>query len=134
MRHPLGWCLLTLFLVLASTGCTHESKVAADINPSGVFTLVSVNGKQVPCALTHEGVNMTVKSGAFAIAADGTCSSKMSFSVGARGNASREVKATYTREGTKLTMKWVGAGMTTGQIDGNTFIMNNEGMVLAYKK
>jgi hypothetical protein len=133
-RHPLGWCLLTLFLALASTGCQHEPKVAANAIPGEVFTLVSVNGKQVPCTLTHEGVTMIVKSGAFTLTGDGTCSSKMDFFVEARGDASREVQATYTREGAKLTMKWKGAGITTGRIDGNTFTMNNEDMVLAYQK
>jgi len=29
---------------------------------------------------------------------------------------------------------WQGAGTTTGTIEGNTFTMENEGMVFAYKK
>ena len=42
--------------------------------------------------------------------------------------------ASYTRQGSKLTMKWEGAGMTTGTAEGDTFTMNNEGMVFAYRK
>jgi len=133
-RHPLGLCLLALFLVLAWTGCKHETTVAADINPAGTYALMSVDGKLAPCALTHEGVNVTVKSGVFTINGDGTCSSKIIFSVPSQGDVNREVKASYTRQGAKLTMKWEGAGTTTGSVKSNTFTMDNEGMVFTYQK
>ena len=133
-RPPLGWYVLALFLALGWTGCKQDSNVAADVNPAGIFTLMSVNGKQVPCNLTHEGANMTVKSGVFTISGDGTCSTRTIFSVDSHGDVTREVEATYTRKGTKLTMKWKGAGTTEGDIEGNTFTMNNEDMVLAYQK
>ena len=107
--------------------------MAADINPAGIYTLVSVDGKQVPCTITHEGAAVTVKSGLFTISGDGTCSSKVIFSV-ANSDVNREVKATFTREGAKLTMKWQGAGTTIGSVEGNTFTMDNEGMVFAYRK
>ena len=73
----------------------------------------------------------TACRGIFIINADGTCSSKMSL---AGRDKAIEVKATYTREGPKLTMKWQGAGMTIGSVEGDTFTMNNEGMLLVYKK
>jgi hypothetical protein len=133
-RHPLAGCSLALFLLLAWAGCKQESKVVADINPAGTYTLMSVDGKQVPCALTHEGTTLTVKSGVFTISDDGTCSSKIIFSVPSNGDVNREVKASYTRQGAKLTMKWVGAGVTVGSVEGNTFTMDNEGMVFAYQK
>ena len=133
-RYPRGWCWLALFLALAWNGCKQESKVAADINPAGIYTLVSVDGKPVPCNITHEGATVAVKSGLFTISGDGTCSSKVIFSVASNSDVNREVKATFTREGTKLTMKWEGAGTTIGNVDGNTFTMDNEGMVFAYRK
>lgn len=133
-RHPLGGCLLALFLVLACAGCKQEAKVATDINPTGIYTLMSVDGKQVPCALTHEGTTLTVKTGVFTISGDGTCSSKIIFSVPSNGDVNREVKATYTRQGAKLTMKWEGAGITMGTVEGNTFTMDNEGMTFTYQK
>ena len=42
--------------------------------------------------------------------------------------------ATYTREGGKLSMQWEGAGSTTGTVEGNTFTMDNEGMVFVFRK
>jgi len=140
-RHLLHWGLLPLFMVMVGTGCKQEAQVAgdakalapaaADTNPAGTYALVSVDGKKVPCALSHEGHAMTISSGSFIINADGTCSSKMFL---AGRDVPIEVKATYTREGPKLTMKWQGAGMTVGTVEGATFTMENEGMVLAYRK
>jgi hypothetical protein len=132
--HFLGLCLMAALLMPAWTGCKPETHVTADINPAGVYTLVSVDGKSLPCNLAHEGAAMTIKSGVFTINADGSCRSQITFSVPSRGDMSREVKATYTRQGAELTMQWEGAGMTTGNINGNTFTMTNEGMVFSYRK
>jgi hypothetical protein len=140
-RHFLQLCLLPLFMVMVWAGCKQEAKLAADtktvaataadINPVGTYTLVTVDDNKVPCTVQHEGHTMTINSGSFIINADGTCSSKMFL---AGREAAIEVKATYTRQGSKLTMQWEGAGMTTGTVEGDTFTMNNEGMVLAYRK
>ncbi len=132
--HFAGLCLLSALLMLAGTGCKNKAGHNANLDPTGVYALVSVDGKNVPCDLAHEGVTLTIKSGVFTINADGTCRSQMAFSVPARGDASREVKAAYTRQGAELTMQWEGAGMTMGNVNGNTFTMTNEGTVFAYRK
>lgn len=134
-------CLLPLFLVVICTGCKQEAKVATetkvaaggakDIDPTGTYNLFTVDGNKVPCTVQHEGHAMPIKSGTFIINADGTCSSKI-FLEGR--DAAIEVRATFTREDTKLTMKWQGAGMTIGNVEGDTFTMNNEGMVFAYRR
>jgi hypothetical protein len=134
MLHFLGPCLLSALLVLAGTGCKNEAAGNANLDPTGVYALVSVDGKDLPCSLSHEGASPTIKSGVFTIKADGNCSSQITFSVPEQGDMSREVKATYTRQGVELTMQWEGAGMTMGNVDGNTFTMTNEGMVFAYRK
>jgi len=116
---------------MACAGCKKEAKVAAEGNPVGTYRLVSVDGNRVPCTVQHEGHAMAVTSGSFIINADGSCSSKI---VLAGRDSAIEVKATYTREGSKLTMQWQGAGTTTGTFEDNTFTMNNEGMVFVYRK
>lgn len=128
-------------MVMAWAGCKQEAKVAADtktvaataadINPVGTYALMTVDGNKVPCNVQHEGHTTTINSGSFIINAEGTCSSKISL---AGRDAAIEVKATYTREGPKLTMQWQGAGMTIGTVEGDTFTMNNEGMIFAYRK
>ena len=125
--------LLAILLLLVLMGCKNAT-CAADINPVGVYTLVSVDGKSVLCDLSHEGTTMTVKSGVFTINADGTCRSQITFAVQSRPEMSREVNATYTQKGAELTMRWEGAGMTKGNIAGDKFTMNNEGMIFSYRK
>lgn len=58
----------------------------------------------------------------------------MAFALPSGADSSREVKATYTRQGSTLTTKRDGAGMTTGTVEGDPFTMNNEGMIFAYRK
>ena len=129
---------------LVLSGCKPAGEVAPGPSTSvaataasdlaGEYTLVSVNGQQVPASVTHDGAALQVRSGTFSIKADGTCSTKTVFVPPSGQEAEREVKATYTREGSKLTMQWKGAGTTTGTAVSNTFTMNNEGMVFVYRK
>jgi hypothetical protein len=111
-------------------------KESADTNnPHGNYTLVTVDRNKVPCTVNHEGATLAVKSGAFIFNADGTCSSKMVFTPPSGVDAVREVKATYARQGAGgFTMQWEGAGMTDGTLAGDTFTMNNEGMIFVYTK
>lgn len=125
---------MPLLVAAALTGCKPPSNATADANPIGNYVLVSVNGNNVPCDTEHDGTKLTVKSGSFTIAADGTCSCTTVFVPPSGKEVNREVKATYTQEGAKLTMKWQRAGMTVGTVEGDKFTMNNEGMLFAYRK
>jgi hypothetical protein len=132
-KHALQLCvLLTAGLLLAA--CKPEAKVAKDVDPTGVYALVSVNGNTVPTSISHDGTALQVRSGTFTIKADGTCGTKTVFVPPSGPEVTRDVSATYTKEGAKLTMQWQGAGMTTGTIEGNTFTMDNEGMLFVYQK
>jgi hypothetical protein len=129
--------LLHLLFLLAAVGlpaCKPQQQVVVETSPVGTYKLVSIDGNTVPCTLKHEGATPTIKSGSFVINGDGTCSSKVVFSMPQQGDATREVKASYTRQGAKLTMNWEGAGTTMGAIAGESFTMTNEGMVFAYRK
>ena len=129
---------VTLFfaiaLGLAMSACKKQELVPNDTDLSGVYTLVSVNGNSVPASVSHEGVAVQVRSGTFTIKADGTCSCRTVFVPQSRVEVAREVAARYTRNGSRLTMQWEGAGITVGTIQGDTFTMDNEGMVFVYKK
>jgi len=132
--------LVSLLLLLALTGCrsgengTAGASSAGSTNLAGNYTLVSVNGKPVPCVVSHEGQDVTVKSGAFGIRADGTCTSTSVFSVAGHPDVNRVGEAAYTVSGFELTMRWKGAGMTKGTVNGDVFTMNNEGMIFVYRK
>jgi hypothetical protein len=125
-------------LILAASsllsGCTGSPNSATKNDIVGVYTLTTVNSNKLPVAQEHEGAKLEIRSGSFTINADATCSSKMAFVPPSGREVTHEVKATYTHQGTKLTMRWQGAGMTEGTLEGDTFTMNNEGMILVYRK
>ena len=136
--HPLLSMLLTavpvLLLLLGGVGCKQGGNAAAEVDPAGTYALVSVDGKNAPCTIEHEGHALAIKTGSFIINPDSTCSSKMVFSPPSGNETAVEVKATYTRQGSKLTMRWQSGGTTLGTVEGNTFTMNNEGMLLVYRR
>lgn len=117
---------------LAWAGPMDATQAGADI--AGTYALESVNGGKLPFAMTHDGVTLTIRAGAFVIKDDGTCSSRMTFVVPSGEEMNREVTGTYTREGGTLTIKWAGAGMTRGTVEGRTFTMENDDMVLVYRR
>jgi hypothetical protein len=101
---------------------------------AGSYSLVSINGTALPFTVTHEGPGIQVTSGTFTIRPDGTCTSVVAFVMPSGQAQSREVSATYTRDGSKLTMQWQGAGVTIGTVEGDTFTMDNEGQLFLYRK
>lgn len=130
----LGCLLPVITLCLCLVGCDQGSNAPKGSDLTGTYNLVTVNGNKLPASVSHDGASLQVRSGTFTINADGTCSTKTVFVPPTGAEATREVSATYTREGEKLNMQWKGAGRTTGTIDGKRFTMDNEGMVFVYKK
>ena len=124
--------VLTTGLVVSA--CTKRESALKDAAFAGVYTLISVDGKPVPADITHEGDPIQVRSGTFTINADGTCSMTSVFVPASGSEVRREVSANYSKEESTLTMKWVGAGITVGTIQGNTFTMDNEGILFLYRK
>jgi hypothetical protein len=113
------------------TVLTRQDGTTAVADMSGSYTLVSIDGHALPFSHPEGAV---IRSGVFTINKNGTCSSTMTFSSPSGAEASREVTASYTREGSRLTITWTGAGTTIGTIEGNTFTMDNEGIIFAYRK
>ena len=125
-------------LVAALVGCketslTEEAKTAVN-DPAGVYTLVAVDGTNIPGMFSHGGHDIMLDSGVFTINSDKTCVSETVFGSPSSEKINRLVKAAYTQDGSTLDMQWEGAGRTTGTIEGDTFTMNNEGMFFVYKK
>jgi hypothetical protein len=137
MKTQLTIALKLCFVLAAGlimSACAKQESTPNNADFAGVYALVSVNGSHVPASITHESVALQVSSGTFTISADGTCSTKTVFAPPSGTEVKREVSATYTKDGSQLTMLWKGAGKTTGTIQDNTFTMNNEGMVFVYQK
>lgn len=122
-------------LLLCAVALSHgQTAGKATANPVGTYTLLSVDGKKVPCTIKHDGAAMNVHSGTFTITTNGQVTSVMIISVGDRKNVRVERSATCTVKESELTMKWQNAGTTKGRVVGQTFTMTNEGMAYVYKK
>jgi hypothetical protein len=126
--------LIGVSLALVASCQKDQPAAAAAGDVSGLYRLVSVDGKKMPAVITHEDAKLEIRSGSMTINNDGTCLSKMVFVPPSGTEGTREVNATYTRNGAKFDMEWKDAGKTTGTLEGSTFTMNNEGMVLVYRK
>ena len=60
-KHALQLCvLLTAGLLLSA--CKPEAQVAKDVDPTGVYALVSVNGSTVPASVSHDGTALQVRA------------------------------------------------------------------------
>lgn len=119
---------------LFATACRTQPSAGPSLEAVGEYALVAVDGHEVPATVHHEGATLEVRSGAFRIAPDGTCASKTVFIAPNGVEVTREVDATYTQQGSTLTMRWKGAGTTVGTVDGIMFTMDNEGMLFVYRK
>jgi hypothetical protein len=84
--------------------CAKHQVATGGADHTGVYVLISVNGNDVPASVSHDGASVKVISGTFAINADGTCTSKTVFAPPTGSELEREVAATYTRDGSTLTI------------------------------
>ena len=101
---------------------------------TGIYYLARVDGLAVPADVTHDGAVLHVQSGTFIISDDGTCFSRTHFVAPDGTPTMREVDADYRIDNGRLIMQWKGAGITEGTVEGDTFVMDNHGMVFEYAK
>jgi hypothetical protein len=136
MKHS----MLVMMGMLAMGLCLPTCKKAAPTAPTqtsdytGTYTLVTINGNKIPYTPTHEAGAPEVQSGTITLNADGTFTSAMSYGLPDGKVASRDFSGTYTRDGSRFSLQWKGAGVNTATLEGNTFTMNNEGVLFAYVK
>lgn len=130
----IAFVVLTILLLCAVARGHAQGADKTTANAAGIYKLASVDGKNVPCIINHDGTTMNVESGTFTITTNGQITSVMTVSVGDKKNVRVERTATYTAKGLELTMKWQNFGTTKGRIAGQTFTMTNEGMAYVYKK
>jgi len=123
-----------LFLVACQQKVENANVIYPAADYTGNYKLVAVDGSKVPATVSHDGMEMLVRSGTFEINADGTCISKTIFSPQSGYEVSRVANATYTRNGSELKMRWEGAGMTKGTIEREVFTMDNHGMIFVYSR
>ncbi len=127
---------LTGFLVVAlvAAGCQVAEESARQDEVTGIYYLVRVDGSPVPAAVDHDGTMLDVHSGTLIVSDDGTCFSRTRFTPHGGEETTREAYANYEVKNSRLFMKWQGAGTTEGTVQGDTFVMDNHGMIFEYAK
>ena len=128
-----------LFLVLSVMGlclasCSQAPRTTNTFDHAGTYELVTINGNELPYTPPHEGGAPQVRSSTFTLNADGTFSSTFTYGMPSVNPFSRDFSGTYTREGSRFSFQWKGAGRTTATLEGNTLTMDNEGVLFAYRK
>ena len=101
---------------------------------TGIYYLLKVDGSAVPTEVSHDGMALQVRSGTFIISANGTCFSRTHFIPPDGDEITREVRAKYRVEDSRVIMQWEGAGMTEGKVEGDVFVMDNHGMIFEYTR
>jgi hypothetical protein len=121
----IGFCLVA---------CKPPPGTAESSDPTGTYTLITIDGHELPYAPSHEGEQgPEIVASTFTINADGTFLMKMNYKAGSR-SSSRDFTGTYTFENSTFRFEWDNAGVTSATLEGNTFTMNNEGILFAYRK
>ena len=135
MKHSKCAMMGLLVMGLCLTGCRRPAKdptQAAD--HTGTYTLVTVNGSEVPYTPVPEGSGPQVQSGAFTLNADGTVTHATNFGQVDGKELSHESNGAYTLDASRVSFQWKGAGTTTATLEGNTLTMNWDGVIFAYRK
>ncbi len=123
-----------LALGLCLPACQKASSTAPTSDHTGTYTLVTLNGNKLPYTPPHEGGAPQVQSGSITLNAEGTFTSAISYRLPDGKVASRDFSGTYTRDVSRFSLQWKGAGTTTATLESNTFTMDNEGVLFAYRK
>ncbi|HEX5222603.1 MAG TPA: hypothetical protein VFZ59_23815 [Verrucomicrobiae bacterium] len=126
--------ILAFLLLLTLVRARAQTPDQSAASPAGVYKLITVDGKSVPCTINHDGTKMDVQSGTFTITTNGQITSVITLSVGDKKNVRVERTATCTAKSGALTMKWQNAGTTQGHVAGHTLTMTNEGLAYVYQK
>ena len=107
-----------LALGLCLPACQKASSTAQPSDHTGTYTLVTINGNKLPFTPPHEGGAPEVESGSITLQADGTFTSAMSYGPPEAKIPSRDFSGTYTRDGSRFSLQWKGAGTNTATLEG----------------
>ena len=126
------YCFLLMIAAVSLAACQAGMQGVDGDDINDIYYLSKVDGSPVPGTVSHDGVAMEVHSGVFMISADGTCFSRTRFVSPGGEEVTREVRARYVLKDSRLVMTWEGAGVTEGTVDGDSFVMDNHGMIFEY--
>ena len=124
-----------LALGLSLTACKDTSKNTTQASDdTDTYTLVTVNGNNVPYTPVPEGSAPQVQSGTFTLNTDGTVTHATNFGQVDGEELAPVSSGTYTLDGSHLSFQWPGGGTTTATLEGSTLTLDWEGAIFVYRK
>lgn len=109
---------------------------ADDVNGSdipGYYVLATVIGEKLPTTVSRGDEKLRVRRGHFIIKADGGCNNRVVFARLSGDDFTRSVNGSCTRNGSELNIQWYDAGQTEATIEGDSFKINDQGVMYVYK-
>jgi hypothetical protein len=113
------------------------------LGPVGTYQLFTIDGHVLPHApVDRDGggpaaARPEVVSATLVLDAGGTFHQTMAYRIERGGvvrSVERDFTGTWVREGSGFLMTWHGAGRTPATLEGDTFVYDNVGMVLAFRR
>lgn len=136
--------LLALVLLVGIVSAfTTEVRVQTGGAPiAGIYRLVTIDGHAIPFAPVHPGRPANVPgpevlASTMVLRDDGSFISAMAYRMSSGGNAqynAQPFSGTYAADGDAWVARWDGAGTTRLTVARDTLVMDNEGMLFAYRK
>ena len=127
----MGLCAVGLWL----GGCKDTVGPTAQATAhAGTYTLVTVDGHNLPYTPVPKDSGPQVQSGAFTLNADGSVIHATDFGQVDGKNLAHASNGTYSLDDSRLSFKWKGGGATNATLEGKTLTLNWEGAVFVYRK
>lgn len=130
--------LPVLLLALSALACSDDDPTGAEVDPVGVYALLSIDGSSLPTPITSDGVTLEVASGQFSIVAGGGCAATIN--VRPVGGGPLEALANtcaWTASGSQLQVTWTDGGTDTATVQGDRLTLASNdlgGLTLVFER
>lgn len=113
-------------LALSALACgDDESPSGAEIDPVGVYALLSIDGSTLPTPITSDGVTVEVVSGQLSIVGNGTCAATIDVRpVGGGDVETLANTCTWTRSASQLQVTWTNGGTDAATLQGDRLTLD----------
>lgn len=108
---------------------------------AGIYRLVTIDGRAIPVAPVHPGAPANVQApevlaSTMILRPDGSFIMAMAYrnAPGRPQYSAQPFSGTYAPDSDAFVARWDGAGSTRLTLANDTLVMNNEGMLFAYRK
>jgi hypothetical protein len=121
-------------LLLVLPGCRKTESPAKAPDPTGTYTLATINGSQLPFTVSTAAGGLEFQASTITLQPDKSFTSTMTCRMPRGEVSTRDSSGRYTTEGAVLKLDWSGARFATGVLVSNTLTIDDEGMRCMYRK